>query len=83
MRIGLAQTAPCLVDVQRNLVELLLLLLLLERARGFGCNLVVFPECALSGYMFEDRASAPAASVAVPGPRDGAADRLRWDHRQL
>ncbi len=81
MRIGLAQTAPRLVDVQRNLVEILLLLL--ERARGFGCDLVVFPECALSGYMFEDRASAPAASVAVPGPRDGAADRLRWDHRQL
>ncbi len=80
MRIGLAQTAPRLVDVQRNLVAILLLL---ERARGFGCDLVVFPECALSGYMFEDRASAPAASVAVPGPRDGAADRLRWDHRQL
>jgi len=33
MRIGLAQTAPRLVDVQRNLVEMLLLLLL-ERARG-------------------------------------------------
>jgi len=36
MRIGLAQTAPRLVDVQRNLVEMLLLL---ERARGFGCDL--------------------------------------------
>jgi len=31
MRIGLAQTAPRLVDVQRNLVEMLLLL---ERACG-------------------------------------------------
>ncbi len=80
MRIGLAQTAPRLGDVQQNLVEILLQL---ARARGLGCDLVLFPECALSGYMFEDRASAPAASVAVPGPRDGAADRLRWDHRQL
>ncbi len=65
MRIGLAQTAPRLGDVQQNLDEVLLLL---ERARGLGCDLVVFPECALSGYMFQDRASATASAVAVPGP---------------
>jgi len=65
MRIGLAQTAPRLGDVQQNLDEVLLLL---ERARGLGGDLVVFPECALSGYMFEDRVSAAAAAVAVPGP---------------
>jgi len=64
MRIGLAQTAPRLGDVQQNLVEILLQL---ARARGLGCDLVLFPECALSGYMFEDRASAAAASVVVPG----------------
>ena len=65
MRIGLAQTAPRLGDVADNLAEVLLLL---GRASEQRCDLVVFPECALSGYMFEDRASAAAAAIAVPGP---------------
>ncbi len=65
MRIGLAQTNPRLGDVPGNLDEVLVLL---ARARGLGCDLVVFPECALSGYLFEDRVAATAAAVTVPGP---------------
>ncbi len=33
-----------------------------------GSRLIVFPECALSGYMFEDAAEAQAASEPIPGP---------------
>jgi len=65
MRIGLAQTAPRLGDVAGNLDEVLLLL---GQAREQGCDLVLFPECALSGYMFEDRAAAAAAAVTERGP---------------
>lgn len=65
MRIGLAQTAPRLGDVAGNLDEVLLQL---GRGHELGCELVIFPECALSGYMFDDRASAVAAAVTVPGP---------------
>lgn len=66
MRIGLAQTAPRLGDVAGNLD---VVLLLLGRARERGCDLVVFPECALSGYMFNDPVSAAAAAVTLPGPQ--------------
>jgi predicted amidohydrolase len=66
MRIGLAQTAPRLGDVAGNLD---VVLLLLGRARERGCDLVVFPECALSGYMFDDPVSAAAAAVTLPGPQ--------------
>lgn len=65
MRIGLAQTAPRLGDVAANLEQVLLLL---GRARDRGCDLVIFPECALSGYMFDDRASAADAAVSAAGP---------------
>lgn len=64
MRIGLAQTAPRLGDMAGNLAEVLLML---GRAREQGCDIVLFPECALSGYMFEDAAPAAAAAIVVPG----------------
>ncbi len=48
MRIGLAQTAPRLCYVVGNLDEVPLVL---GRARKRRCDLVLFPECALSGYM--------------------------------
>ena len=65
MRIGLAQTAPRLGDVPGNLDAVLVQL---DCARERGCDLVVLPDCALSGYMFEDRASAAAAAVNGLGP---------------
>jgi 5-aminopentanamidase len=43
------------------------LLSLLERATAEGAKLVVFPECALSGYVFDSREEGFAASEAVPG----------------
>src|SRR5215471_6852577 len=38
-----------------------------EAADG-GARVVIFPECALTGYCFESREEALAAAVPLPGP---------------
>lgn len=40
----------------------------LREAAGAGARLVVFPECALSGYCFESLEEARACAQPVPGP---------------
>jgi predicted amidohydrolase len=40
----------------------------LEQAAGSGAQLVVFPECALSGYCFASREEAAPVAEEVPGP---------------
>src|SRR5918992_4383764 len=40
----------------------------LEEAAGAGCDLVVLPECATSGYMFESGEEALGAAEEIPGP---------------
>ncbi len=40
----------------------------LAEAAGRGAKLVVFPECALTGYGFDSRAAATAAAEPLPGP---------------
>jgi len=39
----------------------------LEAAAGQGASLVVFPECALSGYVYDSAADALPAAETVPG----------------
>ncbi len=48
------------------------ILSLMAKAAGQGARLVVFPECALSGYVFDDLDEAREASERVPGPSTGA-----------
>jgi predicted amidohydrolase len=64
MRVGLAQCAPVPGDVNVNLERCLGHL---TEAHEAGCDLVVFPECALSGYMFTTRAAARAAATDIDG----------------
>jgi predicted amidohydrolase len=64
MRVGLVQCAPVLGDVEGNLARSLAYL---GEAHDQGCDLVVLPECALSGYMFDSRTGAQAAAVPVDG----------------
>src|SRR5438874_2632676 len=45
----------------------------LAAAADRGARLVVFPECALTGYGFESRGQAGAAAEPLPGP---AADAI-------
>ncbi|HET9178501.1 MAG TPA: carbon-nitrogen hydrolase family protein [Terriglobia bacterium] len=52
----------------------------LERAVREGAELVVFPECALSGYCFTSRAEALPAAESIPGP---STDKLAAAARRL
>jgi predicted amidohydrolase len=47
----------------------------LAAAAGRGAKLVVFPECALTGYGFESRAEALALAETLPGPATDAVAR--------
>ena len=46
------------------------------QAAGRGAQLVVFPECALSGYVFDTLEEARESSETVPGPFTAALERV-------
>jgi predicted amidohydrolase len=69
VRVGIVQTDPQLGDVEGNLRRCLERL---DEAAESGCKLVVFPECALSGYMFAAAAEAARAAIEVLGPETDA-----------
>ncbi len=60
VRVAAAQFSPSSGDIPRNLARIDRLLS--EAARN-GANLVVFPECALTGHGFTDRAAALASAL--------------------
>ena len=64
IRATVVQTAPRLGDVAGNLDDCIVHL---GQAAAEHSDLVVFPECALSGYMFSDEASARSCAEPVPG----------------
>lgn len=47
-----------------------------RQAAGKGARLVVFPECALTGYCFESRAEAREFAEPVPGPSTRSMEEL-------
>jgi predicted amidohydrolase len=47
-----------------------------RQAAARGARLVVFPECALTGYCFEEAAEARRQAETVPGPATEALGRL-------
>jgi predicted amidohydrolase len=47
----------------------------LARAADLGARLVVFPECALTGYCFESKAEAMPHAEPIPGPTTEAVAR--------
>lgn len=65
IRAAVVQMAPVLGEVEVNLSRCVAEL---ERAGADGCDLVVFPECALSGYMFDDPDAARRCAEHIPGP---------------
>jgi len=70
VRVAVAQTAPELGANAKNLDGAIALLK--EAATG-GARLVVFPECALSGYLLDGLDELERLADPVPGP---AIDRL-------
>lgn len=65
MLCGVAQTEPRLGDLDRNVEACLARL---EEAAVAGCELLVLPECATSGYMFASEADAAPFAEEIPGP---------------
>jgi predicted amidohydrolase len=65
IRVAVVQSAPKLGDIDGNTAGCLTQM---RRAAAAGCDLVVFPECALSGYMFADARAARQCAEPVPGP---------------
>ncbi len=63
--VAAAQTAPRIGGVPGNLEDIACIL---ARAAGRGARLVVFPECALTGYNHASRAEALAVAETLPGP---------------
>lgn len=67
--VGIAQMDPQLGQVENNLNRCLELL---KEASQKALELVVFPECALTGYNFPHQAEALAISPPMPGLADEA-----------
>ena len=75
IRVAVAQLALRLADIEGNLARCLAAL---DDAAAQGAVLVVLPEAALTGYVFDDPDAAPAAALDVPGPQtDALVDRCR------
>ena len=75
--MGAAQLEPKLGERERNLEACIARL---EHAASLHCDLVVLPECAISGYMFESEEEAGLFAEEIPGPTteafEGACRRL-------
>ena len=65
MRVAVAQIEPKLGEKERNLEACLARL---EAAAAAGAELLVLPECAIPGYMFDSAAEALRFAEEIPGP---------------
>jgi predicted amidohydrolase len=65
MRVAVAQLDPKLADKERNLDACLVSL---DEAVAAGAELLVLPECAIPGYMFESAEEAMPYGEEIPGP---------------
>lgn len=75
VRVAAAQMDPVLADVPRNLARCLELL---GAAADAGARLVVFPEAALTGYVYHSIEEAVPVAEPIPGPStDAMADACR------
>jgi predicted amidohydrolase len=65
VKIAGVQTNPTIMAKEENLNGILLKT---ENAAGNGADLVIFPECALTGYVFSSRDEAKPFMETIPGP---------------
>jgi predicted amidohydrolase len=65
IKIAAVQTNPALM---KNEVNLNVILSNTREAADNGANLIVFPECALTGYIFNSREEAFPYAETIPGP---------------
>ncbi len=72
MRVAVAQMEPRLAEKERNLDTALERL---EEAAAAGAQLLVLPECAIPGYMFDSADEALPYAEEIPGPTTEAFER--------
>jgi predicted amidohydrolase len=72
MRVAVAQLDPKLGERERNLQACLQRL---EEAVAAGAQLLVLPECAIPGYMFDSVEEGLSYAEEVPGPTTEAFER--------
>ncbi len=72
MRVAVAQMEPMLAETERNLDAALERL---EEAAAAGAQLLVLPECAIPGYMFDSAEEALPYAEEIPGPTTEAFER--------
>src|SRR5919204_6621324 len=65
MRVAVAQIEPKFGEKQRNLDTCLARL---DEAAAAGAELLVLPECAIPGYMFDSAEEAMPFAEEIPGP---------------
>jgi 5-aminopentanamidase len=65
MRVAGAQMDPKLGNLEANRARIIEML---QQAAGAGARLVVFPECALTGYGFASKEEALSHAQSIPGP---------------
>jgi len=70
VRVAAVQMDVALMEVEQNLDAIEQAL---EEAAGAGARLVVFPECAVTGYCFESLEEALPLGESIPGP---SSDRI-------
>ena len=77
VKVAAVQFDPKIGEVEANLKAILTRL---DEAASSGARLIVFPECALTGYGFESKDEAMPYAEPVPGPSTrevaAACDRL-------
>jgi len=72
MRVAVAQIEPRLGEKERNLDTCLARM---EEAAAARAELLVLPECALPGYMFDSADEALPFAEEIPGPSSDALER--------
>jgi 5-aminopentanamidase len=72
MQVAVAQIDPLLGEKERNLATCVERM---EEAAAAGAQLVVLPECAVPGYMFESGDEAMPHAEEIPGPTTDALER--------
>src|SRR5262245_48889880 len=72
MLVAAAQIEPKLGEKERNLETILARM---EEAAAAGAQLIVLPECAIPGYMFESADEAMPFAEEIPGPSTALLER--------
>jgi len=65
IKIAAVQMDPKLMQIKRNLESMVSAV---REAAHKGANLIVFPECSLTGYVFSSRQEAIPFAENIPGP---------------